>query len=213
MRAGNCYVFGAGEDFGDFPQPAPGDFVIAADGGYSRLEARGISADLIIGDFDSLDTPPQGDHVVRLPREKDHTDMLAAILVGLQQGFRRFHIYGGTGGRFDHTMANLQCLAFIAEAGARGFLYGADQVSTILKNGKISFPSEAVGLISAFAYTDIALGVTEQGLQYRLDAATMKNTYPRGVSNAFTGVPSTITVEEGMLLVIYPKGVAPLDEV
>ncbi len=211
MREHQCYVFGAGDDAGGFPRPAPGALVIAADGGYARLEAWGIPTDLIIGDFDSLDTPPRGSHVVRLPQEKDDTDMLAALRAGLARGCRRFHLYGGTGGRFDHTVGNLQCLAFLAEAGARGFLYGADQVTTILKNGRISFPAGAAGLLSVFAYSDRARGVTETGFKYGLDRATLQNTYPKGVSNAFIGLPGTVSVEEGLLAVIYPRAVSPCD--
>ena len=55
--------------------------------------------------------------------------------------------------------------------------------------------------ISVFAYGGDAYGVTEQGLKYTLDKACLKQEFPIGVSNEFTNQESTITVEEGMLLI------------
>lgn len=69
----------------------------------------------MLGDFDSLPAAPNHPHVIVLNKEKDDTDMLAAIHEGLGQGYLTFRIYGGTGGRFDHTLANLQCLAYLAQ--------------------------------------------------------------------------------------------------
>ena len=61
-----------------------------------------------MGDFDSAqesDMPQIAeiakiapDHVVVLPTEKDDTDMLAAIRIGLLEGCQEFRIYGGMGG-------------------------------------------------------------------------------------------------------------------
>ena len=82
--------------------------VIAADGGLRHLEAQGLTADLIVGDFDSLGRVPEGDNILRHPVEKDDTDMLLAVRTGLDRGYRVFVLYGGLGGRLDHTYANLQ---------------------------------------------------------------------------------------------------------
>lgn len=92
-------------------RPAENDFVITADAGFRYLEQAGILADLVIGDFDTLKEISTGANVVRLSCEKDDTDILAAVREGIKAGYAEFHIYGGTGGRFDHTLANLQVLA------------------------------------------------------------------------------------------------------
>ena len=92
-------------------RPAENDFVIAADAGLRYLEQDEILADLVIGDFDTLKEIPTGANVVRLSCEKDDTDILAAVREGIKAGYAEFHIYGGTGGRIDHTLANLQVLA------------------------------------------------------------------------------------------------------
>jgi len=112
MRNGICYVVGAGENYGLDFQPATGDFVITADAGLCYLEEQGIRADLVIGDFDTLKCVPEHPNTIGLSEEKDDTDTLAAVREGIRAGYTCFHIYCGTGGRIDHTMANLQVLAY-----------------------------------------------------------------------------------------------------
>lgn len=210
---GICYIFGAGEHYEPPPVFRPDRFIIAADGGYAYLLEKGMPCDLLLGDFDSFTgTTPVGVDALRLPKEKDDTDMVAAIRAGWERGFRVFHIYGGTGGRLDHTLANIQCLGDIAGRGGRGFLYDKESVITVLREGRISFPKDARGILSAFAFTDTASGVYESGLKYALRDATLSNRYPVGVSNAFVGEASSISVREGMLIVIYPKDIQEEDK-
>ena len=38
----NCFIFGAGKDTGLVCRPGPGDYVIAADGGYLACRRAGI---------------------------------------------------------------------------------------------------------------------------------------------------------------------------
>jgi thiamine pyrophosphokinase len=200
-----CYIFGAGERCGSPPPPSPGDFVIAADGGYEYAVSCGIKPNLLIGDFDSLSEIPEFENTIVLPKIKNDTDMSAALSNGFEKGYRTFQIYGGTGGRFEHTLANIQCLGDIAKRGGRGFLICKDSVITVIHNSYIEFGSEASGFVSVFALTDIAEGVTETGLKYSLSDALIRNTYPLGVSNEFTGKISRISVKNGTLIVIYNK--------
>ena len=203
-----CYLVGTGECHDLTFSLLPGDLVIAVDGGLTHLEDYGISPDLIVGDFDSLAEPPAPDErVVTLPTEKDDTDMAAAVREGWIRGFRIFHIYGGTGGRLDHTLANIQLLADIAGKGGRGFLFDKDTIITAICNTAVTFPATARGMVSVFSHTDTSTGVHERGLKYTLENATLHSTQPLGISNEFTGAPSGISVESGTLIIIYPKTV------
>ena len=49
-----CYIVGAASLEGVRLSPCAGDYIIAADGGYRSLRARGIEPDFVMGDFDSL---------------------------------------------------------------------------------------------------------------------------------------------------------------
>lgn len=205
MRAGTCYVVGAGENFGLNFLPLPHDMVIAADAGLLYLEQAEICADLVIGDFDSLKHIPQHPNVRKLEAEKDDTDMLAAVREGLKLGYERFHIYCGMGGRIDHTLANLQLLAFLSQSGKRGLLFDKTNVITAITDQTLAFREIASGVISIFSCTDKSTGVTLQGLKYPLNNAVLTNTFPLGVSNEFTGRESAVTVKDGTLLVVMPQ--------
>ena len=205
-----CHVFGAGEFSGPVPVVDSRDIVIAADGGFTILKQLGLVADYIIGDFDSLPEIPPHKNIVRLPEQKDITDMRAALALGLEKGFREFSIYGGTGGRFEHTLANLQCIAWLSQNDARGYLRDERKTVTAITNGSIFFGRETRGYISIFAHTDIAKGVFLVGLKYPLTDATVTNIFPIGVSNEFTGIDSSVTVHDGTIIVVYPPGIKPL---
>ena len=119
---GNCVIFCAAEFDGLIQPVAPEDYLLAADGGLRHLQGLGRKPDLVLGDFDSLGYTPTGAEVH--PVEKDDTDSMLAMKLGLEMGFRTFHIYGGTGGRQDHTFANYQALISLARQGFHGYLIG-----------------------------------------------------------------------------------------
>ncbi len=200
-----CYIVGAQE-----PGPAPlaphrPAFVIAADQGLEHLRARGIEPDLIVGDFDSLGWSPEGENVLRHPVEKDDTDMLLAVREGLRRGYRESVLYGGLGGRLDHTLANLQTLVFLARRNARGWLLGDGLAVTALRNGSLAFGPEHAGTISVFCAGADARGVDLEGLYYPLRDAVLTSGFPLGVSNQFTGCPARVSVREGELLVLWQE--------
>lgn len=200
-----CYIVGAGEDYGLDFVPQAGDLLIAADGGYARVKAAGLQPDLIIGDFDSLGRIPQEDHVITLPTVKDVTDTWAAIELGKERGYRRFWLYGCTGGRIDHTLANLQTLAALAEQGMTGVLVDQHQMITALRNGAMDFTPERTGFLSVFSHTDRCTGVCLKGLKYELEHAELTNRFPLGVSNEFVGTPSRVSVENGTLILVLDR--------
>lgn len=178
-------------------------FVIAADGGYAQLIDQGIEADLVVGDFDSLGCVPQHKYVIRHPSEKDDTDMMLAARMGLERGFKKFMIYGGLGGRWDHSYANVQLLCFLAIHGAQGILVEKENRMSAIYNDSMSFNETYRGIISVFAASTSAKGVDLKGLKYELNNATLSNCVPLGTSNEFIGKPATISVDEGILVIMW----------
>lgn len=207
MKDGICYIVGAGENYGlDFVVQSH-DYVIAADGGLKYLEQNGIKADLVIGDFDTLRYKPDHPNVITLSEEKDDTDTLAAMREGINKRYFTFYIYCGMGGRVEHTIANMQLLAYLSQSNRKGFLFGKDCVMTAITNGSLTFSSNAKGCISVFSFSDTSTGVYLKGSRYELDNATLTNTFPIGVSNEFTGRKSVVTVTDGTILVVFSKEV------
>ncbi len=199
-----CHVIGAG-DFFDRPIiPAKDDYTIAVDGGYRYTQKIGLKTDMLIGDFDSLPEKPVHPNIVLLPKEKDDTDMLVALRRGLSLGFRVFYIYGGTGGRLEHTLANIQCLAYLSKKQARGYLFGESTVTTALTDTAIIFGPNYRGYVSMFSHSDVSYGVSIRCLKYELDNVRLTNEFPLGISNEFTGQESSISVKKGTLLILFP---------
>ena len=198
-----CYIVGAG-DCGrlDF-QKNNDDFVIAADGGYRYLCDSDIIPDAVIGDFDSLGYLPKADNVIKLNPVKDITDMKAAADCGIEKGYSEFHFYGACGGRFDHTLANVQLLASLAKDGYKAYIHDGDTIITAVSNGEIEFDSTCKGYISVFAHSDECKGVDIEGLKYELSGGIINNVFSLGVSNEFLGNKSRIFVAEGVLIVVY----------
>jgi len=205
MKHNTCYIICAGEDFGLDFSPSDGDLIIAADGGLERLRAAGIKPDLIIGDFDSLGRIPREDNVMVLPTVKDVTDTWAAIELGKERGYTHFRLYGCTGGRFDHTLANIQTLAALAAEGKQGFLVDQSQIITAVGPGTVTFGSERRGFLSVFSHTDRCLGVSLKGLKYELEDAELINRFPLGVSNEFLRKPASVTIGEGIAVLVYER--------
>ena len=200
-----CVIVGAGEIYGRV-DIKDGDFVIAADGGYEHLARESVAPDVLVGDFDSIDSLPfiEDARIVRYPVEKDETDMYLAYRIGAQNGCDEFYIYGGMDGpRVDHTMANFQLLHYLSEHGAKGYLIGVRQNAAVITDG-IAFAAEQTGTVSVFCLGQEAL-VDIEGLKYSLKDGLLQPSFPLGVSNQFIGKKGKITVKKGTVLVIWEK--------
>lgn len=198
-----CFIFAAGTFYGLREQPAPGDLVIAADAGYRSCREAGITPDLLLGDFDSMDQPPDFPNVLRSPVEKDDTDTMLAVKTALDNGCKEIYLYGGTGGvRLDHTLANLQSLLYLRRRNARGWMYDRDFLWTVIENETLTVERTVEwGLLSAFCLGADASGVDEEGVQYPLKDAVLSAEFPLGVSNHILEPTARITVRKGALAV------------
>ena len=197
-----CLIFCAG-GFQQLALPIEkDDYILAADGGLVHLQKLGIAPHGIIGDFDSLGYVPQNAQV--FPVEKDDTDAMLAVRKGLSLGYKEFILYGALDGpRLDHTIANLQTLLFLENHGAKGTLVGLKYLITTVRDGVLHLPKAEAGIVSVFCLGEPATGVTIRGLKYGLENGTLESGFPLGVSNHFVGKESSVSVEKGVLLVMY----------
>lgn len=209
-----CYIIGAGEifenDFVLLNNRTTNDCIIAADGGFCHLQAHNILPDILIGDLDSVseDTITKLSdqiNIITLNPIKDNTDMDACVCHGMSLGYTNFVLLGASGGRLDHTLANIQLMHRIATLGHSICMYSKENLLQIICNNSVHFPATCHGMISVFSLTDTSLGVCESGLKYTLNNAELSNQVALGVSNEFIGIPSTISVEKGTLLIVSPR--------
>lgn len=199
---GICYLVGAGDFYGQITKSAD-DIIIAADGGYDSLIQHGYTPDLLVGDFDSTKYEiPEGIKTVRHPKEKDETDMFLAYGEGVRLGFCDFVMLGATGGRLDHTYANLSLLLYAKERGHNVTVMDKNGIILCLKDESISLAGNHGATFSVFAVGGDASGVSIKNAKYEVDGVVLTPAFPLGVSNEFTDESAKISVENGALLVI-----------
>ncbi len=199
-KGGVCRIVSAGDFSPALFSRAAGDLVIAADAGLSALDAAGLEADLYVGDSDSLGKKPEGIESVSLPAVKDDTDTLAAVREGLARGYRRFVLYGALGGgRFSHSVANLQTLAYLADAGATGEIVDEKCRVTLLEKGIVCLRAKGEYL-SLFAFGGEGV-VSIRGAKYPLEKTRLSPAFPLGVSNEGEN-DTEIEIHEGRFLLV-----------
>jgi thiamine pyrophosphokinase len=200
-----CYIVGAGEFYDNKFITQDGDVLIAVDGGYDTLVELGIkNIDYLIGDLDSIKPSAQynfANKIIKLPTNKDDTDMLYALKFALKIGYSKFRIYGAFGGRIDHLLANIQCLTFLSDKDV--IMYGNQVKLTAIKNSSMAFDENNKGLISIFSLSNQSENVNIDGLKYEIHGKTLTNQFPIGVSNEFVGQKASISVKNGILLICF----------
>ena len=195
---GICYIVGAGDFYGEI-SPREEDLVIAADGGYDTLTRLGVRCDALIGDMDS--STKEHPDAIRFPVEKDETDTYLAYLEGVKRGYTSFAVYGGVGGREDHTFANISLLLHAKLQGHSMVLVGNGCEYTVIKNESITLFGKVGASFSVFAFGGAAHGVSIAGAKYAASEITLTPDFPLGVSNSLTECKATVSVHDGALLI------------
>lgn len=184
------------------------DAVWCADGGLRHALSAGITPSLLLGDLDSFpaEAVPPELPLLRFPVEKDDTDTVLAIRLAAAAGFTAVRLLCMTGGRIDHTLANLQALFFGKSLGLTLSIREPDFEILPLTGGEsLTLPPAPGVTFSLFAHSDRAEGVTVTGAKYPLEKGFLTNQMPLGISNQRTHSPTRISVEVGQCLVFCPK--------
>lgn len=186
-------------------------YVVVADGGLKFLLKNGMLPDFFVGDLDSVELEGYLKDIWNdipkkiVPVEKDDTDMALAVAKAYEKGYRNILLYGGCGGaRISHTLANIQMMSFYAKKGCSLQMLGDGVRLEILHNASKTLSAAMKGSISVICLSDIAEGVTIQGLKYEYTGA-LTSDRTLGVSNSFVGKDAMVSVENGTLLLVYER--------
>ena len=200
-----CVIFCAGEQGDiDFALHAD-DYIVCCDAGYEAAVKMGVVPHLILGDFDSYQQPLSTSiETLRFPVQKDDTDSMLAVREGISRGFTEFVLLFSLGNRLDHTLANIQVLAYLEENEAVGILVGPYETVRLLKGGEITLPKREGYSLSILAL-DKVVGINLEGVAYPLFNATLTPSFPLGFGNHIEADFATIRVEEGRVLIIESK--------
>lgn len=179
------------------------EYIICADSGLDHCQALGVAPQLLVGDFDSVQSPLPP-HVPRVPfpGEKNYTDTTHAIIQALDRGYRKLLLAGMLGGRLDHTLANLQSLANLSGRGVEACMTDGLTDVFAITDGEITLEPREHCYFSLLCYSQKATGVFIRGAKYPLTNHTLYFDVPRGISNEFLSGPATISVASGTLLIL-----------
>ncbi len=200
-----CVIIGGGDCSADILKENinDSDYIICADSGYDYAAEADFIPDLLIGDFDSIKAIPGNVVKIMLPVEKDVTDAVAAFNEGAKQGFTTFVLLGGTGGRFEHTFANISLMANASKQNISFEIIDEKHIFRAITNSAIKIKRKDNQQISVFAYGNKAMGVTEKGFHYSLQNYAL-NPFDGalGTSNDIIEDFGEISVEDGTLIII-----------
>lgn len=200
-----CYIVGAGDNSGTNFTKKENEYVIAADGGLKKLREMKVIPDIIVGDFDSLGGVPEGDNVIRHKVEKNDTDMMLAVKLAIEKGCNHIELYGGTGGRIDHTLANFQTMFYASRKGISIKMIDADWIYYMITDTAIRLQAKDSGGLSVFAFGGEAYEVNIKGAKYVAHALDLTPDNPTAVSNSYIGNDVIISVKKGSLLIITAR--------
>lgn len=193
-----CVIFAAAPlENADYVKIENDTMVICADAGVRNAKAIGITPNLALGDFDSMDKNEIGEiPSVTFPKRKDDTDLMLAIKYGMQAGCEDFTIYGALGGdRLDHTFAAFSALGFLADNQMSGCLVDDKTYVKVLSAGE-HVVENLGGYLSLFPFgCDKAL-VSLDGTEYDGESLLI-NSFPLGVSNEIKSDVARIEVFNG----------------
>lgn len=199
-----CYIIcGGPETFNDVAIDDD-SYIICADSGYDKALAAGVTPQLVIGDFDSIEAVPVGVKVIKAPTHKDDTDTMLAIKTAISEGYRDITLLSAFSGRMDHSIANLSALCYMSEQGIKARISGDSCSAYYVKESELTLKPQNGRYLSVFSDTDSSV-VSIKGAEYEVENFTMKKSFPIGVSNEFTDTDCTITVHSGAVFVLTVK--------
>jgi thiamine pyrophosphokinase len=219
--AGTAVVYLNGDGGPQAVPPLDGvDLAVAADAGLGLARQLGHHVDLLVGDFDSIDTAlleaaaADGIEIDRHEPDKDQTDLELAISHVVRSGAHRVVVLGGAAGRLDHLAAILAvlCGPDLAAVEVEAYL-GDARVDVVRSRRRLEGRPGMV--VSLLAWGGDALGVTTLGLRWPLTGATLRAGSALGTSNEFEATSAEVTVESGVVTAITPdvSPIRPLIEV
>ncbi|WP_240190001.1 thiamine diphosphokinase [Bacillus sp. P14.5] len=184
---------------------------VGVDHGVFRLLHRGINPDMAFGDFDSVNDAEwklieeKVKQINRFMPEKDETDMELALNWAIDKAPGSIKIFGATGGRIDHFLANIQLL------GKKENLHPAIEIEIIdIQNHVQIVPPGEYTLadkkqskyVSFLPLSEKVEGLTLQGFKYPLENRNITTGSTLCISNELIQSTGTFSFLSGILMVI-----------
>ena len=205
MRA---FIYAGGSILADniTEHPKGDDLCIAADAGYRNAQELGERVNILIGDFDSLGTIPEGDmEVLQVPAEKDLTDTQIAVETALARGADEIILIGGLGSRMDHSLSTLAILEDLRERHVHAHINNGYNRVHYLNASSTLILRSGFRYLSVLASDEKIKGLSIDGCKYPLKRATLNRRLQYAISNEITGNCAMISLRRGRIFVIESR--------
>jgi thiamine pyrophosphokinase len=184
------------------------DYWIGCDRGSLYILEAGLSLFQAIGDFDSVSEEErqwiehQATHMHVFPVDKDDSDLELAVNSLSIQREDTVMLYGITGGRLDHTLANIALLKRLVKRGMTAKMIDLYHTIDTYLPGTHQLQLDPARYISILPATEKVIGVTLDGFKYPLVDATLEEGSSLTLSNHLLSTNGSISFKEGILTVI-----------
>lgn len=190
----------------------PYDMLIAADSGLEVCYALGITPDVMLGDYDSVSRQIKeyyqnsGAAAFTYPERKDETDTELAVKFAIDRHAAQMVLYGATGSRLDHTLANLSLLKL-------GLLHGIDmqirdkynRIRLVKGQCVLQKQAQFGDYISLLPFSETVEDICLKGFRYPLDHGRMAQGNSLGISNVLEEERGVISAGSGILMLIESR--------
>lgn len=188
-------------------------YIIGVDKGLEFLYANRIRPTHAVGDFDSIDPKilaryeAESDLVIEKHNPvKDATDTELAIRLAVRLRVRSLVLFGGTGSRIDHVLANIGCLKIALDAGIEAHITDPCNRISLIEKEKIKEKKEMYGdYFSLFPIGGPVRHLSIEGAAYPLTDHTLSPYESLCVSNEVQDDRLRIRMGEGLVLLIESK--------
>jgi thiamine pyrophosphokinase len=177
-------------------------FIICADKGGETAFEYGLTPDILLGDFDSIDPEIFKSidvNVMEYPEDKDFTDTELAISCALEKGFEEIILVNATGDRIDHVFSTFMLL----------YKYKRDKI-TIIGNNFEAFIIDGDYEISNMKGRTLSIipvereleGICLEGFKFPLSNRIVNLGDSLCVSNIVVKDEASISLKKGTAIVI-----------
>ncbi len=189
------------------------DYIIAVDGALAFTHKHGIRIQCLVGDFDTIDQETLAQYIDRpelyveqhVP-QKDETDTELAMHIAMAREPKTIILLGGTGGRLDHFLGNLQVLLQPMKAGISCAL--ADRWNRIqLHDHSFTLKKETQygTYVSLIPWSCRVENLSLFGFQYPLSHVIMEQGNSLGISNEIREDEAQVCFDQGILICVESR--------
>lgn len=176
------------------------------DQGVFSLLKTGIRPEYTYGDFDSV-TESERMYIKEqldinpVPTEKDDTDLALCLTDLVSKGYDSIHVYGATGGRMDHALANVHLLMHEALREAEIKILDHQNVIRLLPSGDHTVSRQSGMKYVSFIPINDRTELSLSGFLYNLDGEFLEFGTTLTISNEFTGDTGKVTSSHDILMI------------